>query len=164
MVRSHKVALSGAALAGLLAIVACGSSTKTAATTTTTSASSSSTAAASGTTVNADLGDTKGLDAPETLKVTPVSAKAGDVTFVVKNSGTIEHEMIVLKTDTPFDQLEVGTDNKVSEDASVAEVSETDAGKTVTKTLDLTAGKYVLVCNIEKHYGQGMRSAFTVTA
>ena len=29
---------------------------------------------------------------------------AGDVTFVVKNAGTIEHEMIVLKTDTPFDQ------------------------------------------------------------
>ena len=26
------------------------------------------------------------------------------------------------------------------------------------------AGKYVLVCNIEKHYTQGMRSAFTVTS
>jgi uncharacterized cupredoxin-like copper-binding protein len=56
------------------------------------------------------------------------------------------------------------TSNKVSEDASVGEVSETDKGKTVTKTLDLAAGKYVLVCNIEKHYAQGMRSVFTVSA
>ena len=34
--------------------------------------------------------------------------------------------------------------------------------KTGTVTLDLKPGKYVLVCNIEKHYAQGMRSAFTV--
>ena len=42
-------------------------------------------------------------------------------------------------------------------------MSETDAGKTVTKTLDLKAGTYVLVCNIEKHYAQGMRMGFTVS-
>ena len=33
----------------------------------------------------------------------------------------------------------------------------------MTKTFDLAAGNYVLVCNIAKHYSQGMRSAFTVT-
>ena len=42
-----------------------------------------------------------------TLVATPTSVPAGDVTFVVKNTGTIDHEMIVLKTDTPFDQLPV---------------------------------------------------------
>ncbi|CAB4897648.1 unannotated protein [freshwater metagenome] len=57
----------------------------------------------------------------------------------------------------------VGADNKVSEDTTVGEVSELDAGKTGTVTLDLKPGKYVLVCNIEKHYAQGMRAAFTVT-
>jgi uncharacterized cupredoxin-like copper-binding protein len=45
----------------------------------------------------------------------------------------------------------------------VGEISETDKGKVVTKTFDLAAGNYVLVCNIEKHYGQGMFAAFTVT-
>jgi uncharacterized cupredoxin-like copper-binding protein len=71
--------------------------------------------------------------------------------------------MIVLKTDEKADALKVGADDKVSEDASVGEISETDQGKTVTKTFDLAAGNYVLVCNIAKHYTQGMRSAFTVT-
>jgi uncharacterized cupredoxin-like copper-binding protein len=30
--------------------------------------------------------------------------------------------------------------------------------------LDLKEGKYVLVCNIEKHYGLGMRTLLTVTS
>jgi uncharacterized cupredoxin-like copper-binding protein len=103
-------------------------------------------------------------DTEQFLTVEPVSVKAGSVTFTFKNTGTRQHEMIVLKTDEAVDQLKVdAATNKVSEDASVGEVSETDAGKTVVKSLDLVAGKYVLVCNIEKHYGQGMRSAFTVT-
>lgn len=103
-------------------------------------------------------------DTEQFLTVDPLSVKAGAVTFTFKNTGTRQHEMIVLKTDEAFDKLVVGSDNKVSEDKSVGEISETDAAKTEVKTLDLAAGKYVLVCNIEKHYAQGMRSAFTVTA
>ena len=58
-------------------------------------------------TVNVTLSDQSGVNAP--MAVTPSScvAAAGNVTFVVKNTGTVEHEMIVLKTDTPFDQLPV---------------------------------------------------------
>ena len=63
--------------------------------------------AAAGGPVDVVLTDTKGLDAPMTLAPFVSSAGAGDVTFKVKNTGTIEHEMIVLKTDTPFDQLPV---------------------------------------------------------
>ena len=100
----------------------------------------------------------------QTFTLDTPSVKAGKVTFTFVNNGNRQHEMIVLKTDTPFDQLTVGSDNKVSEDDSVGEISETDAGKTAVKTFDLAAGKYVLVCNIEKHYAQGMRVAFTVTA
>jgi uncharacterized cupredoxin-like copper-binding protein len=73
-----------------------------------------------------------------------------------------QHEMVVLKTDTPFDQLEVGTDDRVSEADSVGEISEIKPGTTGTVTLDLAPGKYVLVCNLPKHYAQGMRVAFTV--
>jgi uncharacterized cupredoxin-like copper-binding protein len=102
-------------------------------------------------------------DVAQTLTVEPVSVAAGKVTFTFKNTGNRQHEMIVLKTDEQFDALKVGADDKVSEDASVGEISETDQGKTVTKTFDLAAGNYVLVCNIAKHYSQGMRSAFTVT-
>jgi uncharacterized cupredoxin-like copper-binding protein len=137
----------------------CGSSKKSA---TKSDAGVTVASGATGTPVSVTAGDKS--DTQQYLTVEPLSVKAGNTTFTFKNVGTRQHEMIVLKTDEAFDQLKVGTDNKVSEDASVGEISETDAGKTGAKTLDLKAGKYVLVCNIEKHYAQGMRSAFTVTA
>jgi len=94
-----------------------------------------------------------------------VSVAAGDVTFTVENTGTIKHEVVALKTDVAFDQLPVGESeaDKVDEATSVGEV-EVEAGETGSFTVTgLEAGKYVLVCNIAKHYALGMRAAFTVT-
>src|SRR5689334_20004582 len=59
------------------------------------SASSRSPSAA---TVRVTLTDTNGK-APMGLTVTPATVPAGDVTFVVKNAGSIVHEAVVLKTD-----------------------------------------------------------------
>jgi len=126
------------------------------------------------TVVNVTLSDTQGLNGPMTLTVTPASVKAGKVKFVAKNTGTIVHELIVLKTNTPFGQLPIvdGGDppvpvasgaNKVSEAASVGETGNVPVGKTKSVTLKLKAGAYVLVCNIALHYGLGMRAAFSVT-
>jgi mono/diheme cytochrome c family protein/uncharacterized cupredoxin-like copper-binding protein len=117
--------------------------------------------AGGGTPVAVTAGDTS--EVVQFLKVDPLSVKAGKVTFTFTNTGNRQHEMIVLKTDEKADALKVGADDKVSEDASVGEISETDQGLTVVKTFDLAAGNYVLICNIAKHYSQGMRSAFTVT-
>jgi uncharacterized cupredoxin-like copper-binding protein len=97
------------------------------------------------------------------LTVTPASVKAGPTTITFKNQGTMEHEVIVLKTNTPAAQLKVGANHEVSEDASVGEDSETKPGKTKSTTIDLKPGKYVLACNIERHYEKGMFTAFTVT-
>ena len=91
------------------------------------------------------------------------SVPKGSVTFKLSNKGTVQHEMVVLKTDEPIDGLAVGADNEVSEDTSVGEVAEIDAGTSGTVTIDLAPGKYVLVCNIALHYGLGMRTAFIVT-
>ena len=184
MARSRKMALLAAAMMGPLALVACGGSSKTTATTATTTATTTGggvtvqTTAAGGVTVNAELGDTKGLDAAETLTLSAASAKAGSITFAVKNTGTIEHEMVVLKTDTAFDQLPITfagdppvsaasgtTPDKVDEATSVGETGDPNLQPNDTRnvTLTLDAGKYVLICNIAKHYGLGMRAAFTVT-
>jgi uncharacterized cupredoxin-like copper-binding protein len=114
-----------------------------------------------GTPIAVEAGDT--TDTEQFLKVAPVTAPAGKVTFTFVNNGKKKHEMVILKTDEAFDALAIGADNRVSEDTTVGEIGETEAGKTVVQTFDLEAGNYVLVCNIEKHYGQGMRSAFTVT-
>ena len=97
------------------------------------------------------------------LTVTPGSVKAGKTTITFKNAGTKVHEVVVLKTDTPAGNLKVGANHEVSEDASVGEDSETDPAKTKTTTIDLQPGKYVLVCNIERHYEKGMYAPLTVS-
>ena len=126
--------------------------------------------------VNVTLGDTKGAG-PMTLTLSPATVPAGDVTFVVKNNGTIVHEAVVLKTDVPFDQLPVtyGGDppapvatggNKVSEDANIGETGDPDlkpGGTRVFTIKDMKPGHYVVVCNLADHYAMGIRAAFTVT-
>lgn len=151
-------------------LASCGSSSTAnkKATTTTTTATTTATV------VNVTLADTAGLKGPMTTVVAPASVPAGKVKFVVKNAGTIQHELIVLKSTTPFDQLPIvdandppvpvsSGANKVSEATSVGESGNVDVGKTKSVTLDLKTGSYVLVCNIAQHYGLGMRAAFSVT-
>ena len=162
------------AIVGLLA-AGC-SSDKTTSSSTKTTAGGVTVPATTGTTVQVTVGDTAGLNGPMTLVPSPAAVPAGDVTFAVKNTGTIDHEMIVLKIDTPYDKLPVvdGGDppapvatgaDKVDEGGSVGETGDPNvkAGETRTFTVkNMVAGKYVLVCNIAKHYGMGMRAAFTV--
>lgn len=98
-------------------------------------------------------------------KVVPAqaSSSAGSVTFVLANKGTQVHEFVVVKTDMKADTLPV-VDNKIDESAltSVDEVEDIAVGATPTLTVDLAPGHYVLLCNIETHYGQGMRADFDV--
>jgi uncharacterized cupredoxin-like copper-binding protein len=114
-----------------------------------------------GTPVAVEAGDIS--ETEQYLTPVPESVAAGPTTFTLTNAGNREHEMVVLQTDTPYDQLEVNSEGKVSEDDSLGEVPETPEGESGSVTLDLEAGAYVLVCNIADHYEQGMRAAFTVT-
>ncbi len=119
-----------------------------------------STASASGSTVNVALKE---------WMLTPdkTSAPAGNVTFSATNGGTVDHEFVVIKTDRPADSLTLSAD-AVDEAASgqtkVDEIAEFSPRTTKTLTLSLSAGKYVLICNVAGHYQRGVRSAFTVTA
>lgn len=96
---------------------------------------------------------------------------AGSVTFTAKNTGTEQHEMVVIKTDLGLLDLPTGSDGKVDEEGAnlkaMGEVSELAVGATGTVTLDLPAGHYLLICNIvdadgTAHYGKGMTTALTV--
>ena len=52
--------------------------------------------------------------------------------------------------------------NKVSEDANVGETGDPDLEPGGTRTFTIkhmTAGNYVVVCNIAGHYAMGMRAA-----
>lgn len=98
-------------------------------------------------------------------RVSPASATgaAGSITFVVSNVGTQVHEFVVVKTETKAADLPV-VDNKIDEGAltPVDEIEDIAVGTSPTLTVDLAAGHYVLLCNIESHYEQGMRADFDV--
>ncbi len=105
-------------------------------------------------------------------------APAGDVTFTVHNSSkSLDHELVVLQTNTPFDQLPVvdagdppvrvkaGAD-KVSEAADIGETGDPNLAPDEVRTFtihNMKPGHYVLVCNVAGHYAMGMREPFTVT-
>jgi uncharacterized cupredoxin-like copper-binding protein len=93
------------------------------------------------------------------------SAPAGRVTFRAVNRGQQNHELVVLRTDLAPDALPV-TGAKVDEDAAgidaVGEIEEFGPGKTEKASFELRPGAYVLICNIEGHYQQGMHAGFTV--
>lgn len=95
------------------------------------------------------------------LQPAPKTVKAGQVTFAVTNAGSIAHEVVVIKTDAAPGSLPVTAD-RVSEKAAVGEVPDVAPGASKQVTLNLKAGKYVLLCNVKGHYKLGQWSAFTV--
>jgi len=88
------------------------------------------------------------------------SAKAGTVTFKVKNTGDYRHELIVVKTNTKAGKLKV-KDGKAVVTRSLGDV-EVDSGKSKSLKLKLKKGHYALICNIGNHYTEGMYKDFTV--
>jgi uncharacterized cupredoxin-like copper-binding protein len=92
--------------------------------------------------------------------------KAGEITFTFTNRGTIQHELLVIRTDLPVGGIPIGADGKFNEGdpqaVNVGETGEYDVGKTSTFKAKLDPGKYQLVCNIANHYKNGMHIAFTV--
>jgi len=99
-----------------------------------------------------------------TVNLDRSSVLAGPVVFSVQNAGSVLHELIVLKSDLPVDQIpaDAAEPGKVSEDASLGEVGDIPAGRYSGNLIVLTPGRYVLICNEPGHYMAGMRTAFTV--
>jgi hypothetical protein len=83
--------------------------------------------------------------------------------------------MVIFKTDLGIRDLPASPEGKVDEEGAgltfLGEIEEFDVGKTGSITVDLAAGRYVLVCNIvqdepdgtkESHYLKGMEVEFIV--
>jgi uncharacterized cupredoxin-like copper-binding protein len=101
------------------------------------------------------------------IKALPDTVKAGKVTFKVTNdSKDTVHEMIVMYLANPGKPLPyIEAESRVDEDKAgdKGEVSELEPGKSGALTVDLKAGKYLLICNVPGHYGAGMWTEFTVS-
>ena len=96
------------------------------------------------------------------LTPTVITAGAGPRAIELLNEGSIEHELIIIRTDTPFDQLVVGANHRVDEEASIGEVAEIPPSTRATETFELEPGNYVYICNIAGHYAKGMRGSLVV--
>jgi uncharacterized cupredoxin-like copper-binding protein len=101
------------------------------------------------------------------IELSDTSTPAGTVTFKFDNKGPSVHEFVVFETDLAPDALPTDDAGDVAETDTFAPVDEREdigVGKSADDlAIDLTAGKYVVICNVPAHYRQGMRAAFTVT-
>jgi uncharacterized cupredoxin-like copper-binding protein len=97
------------------------------------------------------------------FKVKPATSStgAGRTTFVVKNSDSMEHELVIIKTRRKAGDLPV-RGGRASEQGRVGKVGDVGAGQTKRLTLNLKKGHYALICNLPGHYQGGMFADFTV--
>lgn len=122
----------------------------------------------------AACGDDDDDDAGNQLNVTlrdwaidlkPTTVPAGEVEIRAKNTGSTAHEVIVIRTDLPADKLPYDdATNKVieSELDVIGEVEQFEAGESEKGSFTLSAGRYVLICNVATHYELGMHTVLTV--
>jgi uncharacterized cupredoxin-like copper-binding protein len=143
----------------VVALAACSGTGSNSATSTATSVASGAGGGGGGTTVNVTETSLK-------IEADATSAPAGQVTFNIKNNGTIAHEFVVIKTDDAASALPVASgESVVDEDqlTGIDEKEDIEPGTSVTLTVNLEAGHYALICNVEGHYTSGMRLDFTVS-
>lgn len=100
------------------------------------------------------------------VEPTVSSAGAGDVMFTATNAGQIPHELVILKTDLPVDQLPLdnGAVSETGAGTIIGEIEpdELGAGQTAHAEWNLASGSYALICNLPGHYAAGMYAGFTV--
>jgi uncharacterized cupredoxin-like copper-binding protein len=101
------------------------------------------------------------------VKFAPSTMKAGMITLVGTNEGrAVAHEIRLVKTDLPADQLPLQRDGRVDEDNSrlttIAVVEDLHPGSSGQVTVTIKPGRYVYFCNEQNHYLIGMRGEINV--
>jgi hypothetical protein len=93
--------------------------------------------------------------------------KSGKTQVAIANVGAAPHELLVFKSNRDPSAYPVDAAGDIKEEgAGVNLVSYGEniaPGGTQSRTLDLTPGKYLFVCNIPGHFKQGMYAVVFVT-
>jgi hypothetical protein len=108
------------------------------------------------------------------VTASPATVAAGVINLAATNSGAENHELVIVKAKSK-DELTV-VDGAVDEDALpagafIGEIEPFSANGSCVGTFELSAGSYVLFCNIveddngtkESHFLEGMATSFTVS-
>lgn len=98
------------------------------------------------------------------------TAGAGATTVEAPNEGSVEHELVLFKTNLSPAKLPTEANGEVDEKKleqtgaeEAGEIEDVEAGETKSGKFKLTPGKYAMFCNLPGHYAQGMYGALTVT-
>jgi uncharacterized cupredoxin-like copper-binding protein len=89
----------------------------------------------------------------------PKRIAAGKVTLVVRNEGPDDHEFILVPwtvEDLPLRRDGLTVDEDAVEDSALAVVEPFEPNVSEQVPLDLTPGRYRLLCNMSGHYLGGM--------
>jgi uncharacterized cupredoxin-like copper-binding protein len=93
--------------------------------------------------------------------------KAGTATFAIANAGTIQHELLVFKSDLAMSAYPKDKHGDIIEDGAgitlLSDGENIDVGGTQARTVNLVPGTYLFVCNIPGHFKAGMFQVVTVT-
>ncbi len=93
--------------------------------------------------------------------------KAGPTSFTITNMGTTPHELLVFKSDLDPSAYPTDAAGDIKETGAgvilVSDGENIELGGSQPRTVDLSPGKYVFVCNIPGHFKQGMFTVVTVT-
>jgi uncharacterized cupredoxin-like copper-binding protein len=95
------------------------------------------------------------------------TATAGRVKITAPNDGKVVHELVLLKTNRDPGSFEVSggeVDEKALEESGAeipGEIADVPPGKSKSMTVDLTPGKYAMICNVSGHYQRGMYGSLT---
>lgn len=96
------------------------------------------------------------------------AAHAGPTTIEAPNEGSVEHELVVFKTNMDPAKLPTEAGGGVDEEkmdkiaVSAGEIPDVEAGETKSAQFELTPGRYVIFCNLPGHYASGMYGTLTV--
>ncbi len=99
------------------------------------------------------------------ITLSPSLINAGNVTFHIQNdSPDFRHEFHILRTSLAANQLPVISNGDVDENKldKITDLRVLKPGEMADLSINLTAGHYVLMCNIAGHYPAGMHADLTV--
>jgi uncharacterized cupredoxin-like copper-binding protein len=93
--------------------------------------------------------------------------KAGKMTFKITNGGAMVHELLVFKSDLAPAAYPTNKAGGINEEGAAIKLlsdgDNLDPGASQTRTVELTPGKYLFVCNLPGHFRAGMFTVVTVT-